>query len=392
MKIGIITEFSFNSVNFGNYMQTYALNRHLRLAFGAEAETILYKGTDVRQYASIYHVIKGISKGFFRRCKSVFQPADSKRREEMRFSRFEQFAKTHIYINSNITNWVQLEASDYDVFIVGSDIVWFQWPGFIRRIKFLDFKNINNPIKIAYAASFGKNYIPPENIKSIKRCLADFSLVSVREKGAVELLASIGVPAAVHVCDPTLFLSREEWEKIEQKPTLDSIGSDKTIAEAYCFVYLLGNDKAQRDRICDICKREQLQVVTIPYIKGYETDEDGSYGDLGVKNCAPQEWIWLIHHARYVITDSFHGLVFSTIFSTKFITVKRGESLDMNIRLTDYLSCIGEEDKYVDVNRVENLSYFTWNFDKIEERVFTFRANSEEYLRKVIDKDGHRNI
>ena len=302
-----------------------------------------------------------------------------------RFQKFSLFAGQYINVNKTLGRWRELKDSDYDILIVGSDIVWLQRRGFIRRTKFLDFANNKNVIKMSYAASFGKNYIPSQNVKAIKKCLADFKAISVREKASVDLLENIGIRGVSHVCDSTLLLEKEDWEKIESVPYFGEAEKDKSIMDNFCFAYLLGRDKKQRDRIEQLCKQAGLYLVTIPYINGYEGDGGDRFGDIQVRACSPQEWIWLIHHAQYVFTDSFHGLIFSTIFQRKYLVVKRVSSIDLNMRLEDYLSYLGETDKYVEIEDIQQLSELEWNYEKICKIIDPFVKSSKKYISDAIN-------
>lgn len=306
---------------------------------------------------------------------------------------------------------MQIKASDYKVMIVGSDVVWQQNRGCIRKAKFLYFDRKQEPqniVRVAYAASFGNNFIPKENVKIITKCLSDFKAISVREKSAVDLLESVGLENVVHVCDPTLLLSKEQWIEIEREPCFQgSLARDisiQNLSKNYCFAYLLGQDENQRKAIIDFCKRKGLWLVTVPYIKGYIKNGVNSkvsqtipgytqnssesaldcFGDIQIVDCSPQEWIWLIHHADYVMTDSFHGLVFSTIFNIKFITLKRAGKIDMNIRLSDYLDLLGEKDKCLGTDEMydlDKLDLLTWDYEKIHNKMDAFIMRSKNYLK-----------
>ena len=80
--------------------------------------------------------------------------------------------------------------------------------------------------------------------------------------------------------------------------------------------------------------------------------------------CSPEEWIFLINNAEYIFTDSFHGIIFSTIFEKKFIALKREYTEDINNRLIDYLDTIDEKDKYMLVPSYDKLKKMNWNLVK----------------------------
>ncbi len=385
MKIRIINEFSLNTVNYGNHLQAYAINQYLARKYPkATVETLLLDKCEKRKYASLFWWIWLTTRRCLAKCKHSLFPIKHGKKLESRFQNFFLFAQEYININNTVKSWGQLKNSDSDIIVVGSDVVWFQWRGFIQRTKFLDFVSNPNTVKISYAASFGKNHIPPENVKLLKECLADFKAISVRERQSVRLLNQIGIQNVVHTCDPTLLLRKEDWENIEQKPALFKQNAENEKNGSFCFAYLLGNDEKQRQKIGQLCKQANLYLVTIPYISGYMDDESDCFGNILVEDCSPQEWLWLIHHAQYVVTDSFHGLVFSSIFSTNFIAVKRQDALNLNMRLMDYLDTLGESNKYVDLDKVIRFDDFSWDGEKIQQNLERFRKKSERFLSALI--------
>ena len=204
----------------------------------------------------------------------------------------------------------------------------------------------------------------------------DFQAISVREKVSVGLLEGIGVENAVHVCDPTLLLTKEEWSAVAEPV--------KGIQEKYIFVYLLGKDIEHRNSIEKLASKNSLKVVTIPHANDNYDDVDDNFGDYREMDASPENGIWLIKNAEYVITDSFHATVFSVIFSKKFLVAKRYWIQDINVRMTDFLETIGEQDKFVDISSVESLDDFAWNYEKIFSITEEFIVNSKEYIKKTL--------
>ena len=189
--------------------------------------------------------------------------------------------------------------SKYDAFVVGSDQVWR--PNMTKQIglenyffKFIE--NIDKPI-IAYGVSFGKeDEILPQNIE-LKELYNKFSAVSVREDSGLDILAKAGMnnPRPVQVLDPTMLLTAEDYKAIME--------DNKGINKSYMFCYILDMD----DEKCDIItkKAEELGIDSI--IVGLDNSKDVSIG----------QWLNYIYNAENVITDSYHGYVFSVNFGKK---------------------------------------------------------------------------
>lgn len=380
-KVAIISELALYNVNYGNRLQAFALNRYLSNNFRCTHVDSLILSNFRRREQNKY---TSINKALFRKIinKVIRKLRNNDRDDEAksiklfdrRIEKFDDFLEKNPEFSVRVINYDELINSDYDTFIVGSDVVWAQVSNRVNRIKFLDFRTQKEFKRISYAASFSRNYFPKENRKYAKRCLEKFDAISVRERFSVSLLEEIGIKAEL-VCDPTLLLSREEWEKIAVAPN---------IREKYVFVYLLGRNKECRERIVGLAKELNLKIVTVPYADGVCDGED-DFGDYKLSDCGPEEWIGLIENAEYVLTDSFHGLMFSTIFEKRFLVIKKeevGKSADEHppARMIDFLETIGEMDKYIPVPDAEGLNKIAWDYKEINKRVDAFRKQSIEYL------------
>lgn len=388
MKIGIISEFSLNTVNYGNHLQVYALGHYIEANFPEiKAETIInskktakIQWTEMIAPSAVWKIICRIIKVCFRPKHQIAIQAVSRR-----LSRFRQFASESIPMAPLDMDWDKLRTSDYDRFIVGSDIVWAQNRYWINRIRFLDFENLKKAKKYSYAASFGSDWIPEKNIDFIKRYLASFQGISVREKTSVEMLDRIGVHGAVHTVDSTLLLDREHWEAFGCAPRDFSLNH-------YAFVFLLGKEIDQRDAIRDFCKKNDLKIVFVPFADKIYDEADMVFGDIQVMDCSPREWVWLVRHAEYVITDSFHGAVFSTIFEKKFFVVARQyEIQEWNNRLIDFLDTIGQSDKYIDFTNAR-LDDFIWEHQEINSILKKKIDFSKKFLDAAIRGENLREV
>lgn len=370
-KIGIISELNMSNSNYGNRLQAYALNSYINNNFDYRAESIYLEKYDKKKITKIYIMdyINRVKNKFIKKNinNSYFQK---------RISNCNKFSKNNTVLSFKALSWNDLLNSDYEYFITGSDVVWAQHRGEINRIRFLNFKNRNNAKKISYAASFGNDWIPKENIKHIKKYLKDFSFITVREASSVKMLKNIGIQNVEHVCDPTLLLSANDWTKIEK---------EVEVKEKYIFTYLLGKNKELRKEIKELSKKLNLKIVNIPHSDGIVSDVDENFADYNIDDCSPEQWIWLIHNAEYIITDSFHGCVFSTIFSKKFLVTNRDYTININNRMIDYLKQIDEIDKFVEISKISEIEKFNWDYKKINNKISLLINKSRTYLNKVLN-------
>ena len=373
MKFGIISELNMHNANYGNRLQAYALNSYLNKKYNNNYFESLYFDFYDKNYIT-KNYIKNYIKLNLKKMKNIFFKTNKENNMiKKRVYNANKFTFKYINLSCKSISWKDLSKLNYDAFIVGSDVVWSQVKNNIHRLRFLNFKTMKKYKKISYSASFGKNWVPKENEKILKKMLDDFDFISVREKNSLELLKKIGITNAVHTVDPTLLLKKEDWRKIEKKVVID---------KKYIFVYLLGKDIDARRKISEFALKNNLLIVNIPNANEVYDKVDDVFGDIKLNDCSPEEWIYLIDNAEYIITDSFHGTVFSTIFEKKFLVFKRNTKVDINNRMTDYLSNISQSDKFVD--NFENVDRMEWDYTTINNNLSNLIIFSKEYLDKAI--------
>lgn len=182
-----------------------------------------------------------------------------------------------------------------DAWIVGSDQVWRPWCSPYIENCFLDFVP-DEVIKVAYAASFGtdKWEISPAMTEQLSRLGTSFKALSVREESGVSLAHdNLGLHVA-HVLDPTLLLTPEEY--------LSVTSPDDLPKGEYIATYVLDINSTKASEIKDISRQFCLPVHKIGQMHKDRFD-------------AVESWIAGIANAEKVITDSFHGTVFSLLFN-----------------------------------------------------------------------------
>ena len=278
MKIGIITLPITN--NYGAILQTYALQICLK-RIGLQAVLIDYTP---RSKSVIKRVLSLIKKKFF--------PS--------------QLRKKNHFFDENITTTGIVERlspkvirqNKIDMVVVGSDQVWR--PKYIYRIEdmYLDFLKNFSIKRIAYAASFGVDvweYTPKQTVKCAKLARM-FDAISVREESGVNLCQEhLGVDAT-WVLDPTLLLCKDDY--------CDVCKDIPVSKKKFLAAYILDKNDAVRTQCESIAAEQGFSLKFF---------EAGTSATLSIP-----EWLAMFRDASYVITDSFHGTVFSIIFGKKF--------------------------------------------------------------------------
>lgn len=193
-----------------------------------------------------------------------------------------------------------------DVYITGSDQVWnskhnqgfnkrYFWDGVSKAAK-----------KIAYASSFGVESLPEDEYPIVKALLKSYHAISVRESSAKAIVESMGLNAE-HVLDPIFMLDRDQWQ---------AFMSPRLVEEPYLLMYVPYNivDKTALYQLArTISKAKGLKVVTFSWDYGKEY-----LADITMRFANPGDFLSLMYHADYVITNSFHGTAFSINLNKQF--------------------------------------------------------------------------
>lgn len=361
MNIGILTQPICN--NYGGILQNFAVQTSLERR-GHTVTTFNYpviggyKGSPLRHFLNT-------CRRFIQKLRGnpniVFIDLGKELRKQVELAHLQKtFLDKHLHlhiIQSPIT-WEQVNYMGYDAFVVGSDQVWR--PRYNRGILsnlFLDFTEGKNVKRYAYAASFGTDVWEFDALQTVQ-CAAlakKFDAISVREASGVTLCHNyLGVEAS-HVLDPTLMLEAEDYlclcHGIEH-PQGD-----------YIAVYTLDYTKEKMALLKEVSLQLNLPLHFIGRFskKGYPSIES---------------WLEGIAHAKYVITDSFHGTVFSIIFQKQFVTL--GNAIRGNSRFSSLFATLGIADdrQCSDVTTTvsqlkEEIDYNAINKKKVEKQALT---------------------
>lgn len=368
-KVAIMTWYSYN--NYGTVLQAYALKKYTEM-LGYNVDLINYlpkeKELEVKDLLNYINI----------RNKFVNKDEKVALYNKNLIEKFEAFRNERYSYTERCETQVDLYRlnSKYDKFVCGSDQIWS--PYLFDENYFLKFVD-NSEKKIAYAPSFGVNEIVDDKLKmKIGNLVKDISSLSIREDVGVDIIKSITNRATKVVLDPTLLLGKEVWEaNFKLKKT----------NEEYIFVYCLGKIEEAYRIAKEISQRHNLKIKIIGnnplYCKRYEEYVCAS----------PEEFLSLIYGAKLVITDSFHGTIFSMNFNVPFITLKRFNDgkQSQNSRIYSILRMT----KCLERLYNNNLEYFQDNFDldfqTIDRELKIKREESQNYLKSSLEKKCSNN-
>lgn len=372
IKIAIVT--ITQNLNYGNRLQNYALQTFLK-KMNLEVDTVI----DTYQcmyfqlnFFNMYHTFG--SKGILKYALNYKGFRDYIRKEQMRWPEFHAFNETYIHFSPIQVHYDKVPkelAENYDYFIVGSDQVWN--PNFkCTDFEFLTFAPKKK--RIAYAASFGIAELPHSCRERFKNWLKGMASISVREAAGAAIVESLANCKAEVVVDPTLLLCREEWEKIARRPPWLT-GRD------YLLTYFLGEKPLEvQRRIEEISRKHELDVIELLDARQREWFCVG-----------PDIFLYLVQHASFVYTDSFHGTVFSILLQTPFVVCERMQDggVDMTSRIDTLLEIFNMQERRGTLQNgfaVEEL--FDLDFSGVEEVRARECERSLAYLRRALYLEG----
>lgn len=361
MKIGILTV-PFNN-NYGGLLQAYALKRVIE-EMGHNVVFINRQRNPQKSFKlTVYRILVRfhIVEDFLaNKIRSISKNTDL----------FKERYLTPIsepYYSSNELK--KFTKHGFDFYVVGSDQVWrYEYAQDSIDDFFFGFLDNGAP-RISYAASFGSDEMDyPECKRSeIKNLLGNFRALSVREHSGKKILVEyFGIPSADIrvVLDPTMLLNKNDYYCLFKDIPIDKAH--------YALTYVLDKEMLDPNVLNDYLSASGLNHLDIKAQTGKIMEQ---------REIEPVEkWLSLIYNADYVITDSFHGTVFSILFNKKFVVLanpKRGIA-----RLYSLLSMLGLENRLVSDKRINFAKILDMPVDwkDVDNRIIKKREESITFL------------
>lgn len=378
MKLGILTQPLHT--NYGGLLQSYALQSIL-INMGHDV-WLIDRDSKCTFIIKIGSIIKHLILNIVKLKTNVLRVWPTSIEEKVIRHNTDKFIKENIKKTEKIYKTAEfslLNKYRFDVIIVGSDQVWRPlYSPFITNY-FLDFLKDNKSIKrIAYAASLGVDYweFTPKQTEQCSSLAQLFNAISVREESAINLCKQHLKVEATHVLDPTMLLSKEDYIRLIDKDRIPK-------SEGTLMTYILDQSPDKKEIIKKISKELRLIPFSVmPKAKFVEV------GKKHLKDCIyppVTEWIRGFMDAEYVVTDSFHGTVFSIIFNKPFLTI--GNNGRGMTRFTSLLKLFGLEERLIasseelTIERINMpINFIQVNLTKEEQK-----KKSIEFLNKALN-------
>ena len=358
-KIGILT--FWGVPNYGAFAQAYALNKLLKkyyanyevkhLAYLHKRHRDLYFKKRKPTLSSLKSIL---SFRFYKEYIKYFM--DSK----IRYPEFEQDWNSIDHIC--FADEKKLEKSNFDVIVTGSDAIWeYSIPEFGDDVHLIG-NNLNCSRLVSYAASFG-DMNPNDDFKSfIKNGLECYDAISVRDDNSKIIVDNIlNRKCSEVVLDPTLVYDFKSDSDIP-----------KSKYDNYILVY--GNDfpKELIDSVIKYAKDNELTIIGA----GLAPD----WCDIKLTDIGPKAWIGMFKDAEFVVTCTFHGLMFSINFEKKIVF---NQVEYVKNRSTTLLQGLGIYDLFKDGANLKKSLNYSWNYAEINNKLNKMREKSLDFIRGI---------
>lgn len=364
MKIILITKHYVK--NYGSVLQTYASQELLSRKGGSvsianyilpEASGLKYMDIILRKHASAGRIKKII-------LRAAVLPTMIRWKYV-----FGGFLKKYLNVcgsPADSCEKLKTELPDADIYCTGSDQVWN--PETNRGLQpayFCEFAPKGKRV-VSLAASFGVKTVREKDEALIKRYLEKYSLLSVRERSGIDILVKAGLKGRM-ILDPVMIETAGFWAKLAGR---------RKIKPDYVLIYQL-NSSREFDRYAEQAA-ERLGKKLVRICTRY---------DQILKNGRPvpvptvEQWISLFFYADFVITDSFHGTVFSILFQKEFVNLYPPLFSE---RLDSLLSMFGIEERHIsDCSRFDILDKRI-DYRRVNEILDEKRKESLEFIDEIL--------
>ena len=363
-KIGLMTWYKY--CNFGTALQSSAIY-HVVKGLGYQPSMINYFRE--RRYVDKDEMSRSgvVRKGFNKVMQLLTSKTDISNKRELLFA---DYIKRNTSETSVCNTYSELSAlnDEFDAFVCGSDQIWS--PLCFDDKYFLSFVNDSRKM-VAYAPSIGSSHIANEEIKfRMKDLLERFCNISVREKQGATIISKLTGKKAEVVLDPTMLLTSKDWDSIINSSTI-------TIKDDYIICYYLGDYKRYTKWVNKLSEKLQMPAYVIPIFG----NQDGQHIPFEV---GPDEFVSLIKNAKYVCTDSYHGMLFAINYNIPFSVFSRFEENDpknQNSRIYSLLELLSLEKRLVNLKWLPEKELIdTIDFSSVNAKISKWRRHSLEYL------------
>ena len=252
--------------------------------------------------------------------------------------------------------------------LAGSDQVWSTLNHSIDGFYLFDYVKNPDVKRVSYAASIGTSEIDAEHVEYYIRVLEPFVAVSLREKAAYDVLSNHLRNRIVRQdVDPTLLFTSEHWT---------SYAKERLYDKPYLFIYMLRPSYEVIRVARKLANKKHLDIIYMGLYVNYY------HGIKTIVDAGVEDFLSYIKHADVIVTNSFHGTVFSLLFEKRFVSVKIEST---SSRVENLLFLTEMQDHLITGTNDSEIAFEEYDVDRVRSRLNSLRNSSIDYLNSILD-------
>ena len=219
---------------------------------------------------------------------------------------------------------------------------------------------------VAYAASFGDPHFSEEDYPILNARLQNFKAFGLREKLMIPYVKEHTNVPVQKVVDPTLLLTSDDYDKIAE---------DRIIPEKYLLLYARRYNPAMTEYAEKLAEKNGWKIIDISLRATNAERGHQMFYEAGV-----EEFLSLVKYAEYVVTNSFHGMIFGVHYRRPFVIFSR-EQCDTKIE--EILQLFGLPDRMLVTGNEDFRSEI--NYDDVHKNISEAREASKAFLKSELE-------
>lgn len=355
-----------NFTNYGSALQTYALQRAVNEHFSGRLETIVLDYCpDILKDCNVLdpiHRMWDADEESIQMCK-LSMPAI-----RINFDKFKRFYREYYQLSTRSYTSENFERSltdeKLDGYICGSDTIFCPDEFGFDDGFYANYQCMKDSYVVTYAASFGDPHFDVDGYKKLNARLKNFKAISLREEAMLPYVKEHTSVPVCRVVDPTLLLTEQEYEKII---------AERQHERKYLLLYVRRYNRAMEEYAEKLAEQRGLDIVEIS-LRAVNAKKRRMFYEAG-----PEEFLSLVKYAEYVVTNSYHGVIFCLQMNTDFSVFSREQC---DAKIDELLDLTGLTNRKM-ITGMEKISDGV-DFAEVHRKLDKMRKESIEYLRKVL--------
>lgn len=287
---------------------------------------------------------------------------------EINFYKFEDFYKNY-FVNSELKytsdNFDEIINENLDGFVCGSDTIFCIDEFGFDEVYFSNPDIMKNGYSVSYAASIGDSKFNKENLLKFNELIQNFNYIALRENYMLDYINENTVVPVKKVLDPTLLLSSDDY---------DTIAAPRLEKEKYLLLYARRYDEEMFNFADKLAKENGWKVIDIS-LRATNNKKHRMFYEAGV-----EEFLSLVKHAEFIITNSFHGMIFSIQYKKQFFIFSREQA---NNKIIELLNLFNLSKRLI--YTTNNITTDKINYDDVYEIINIEREKSIEILKTELE-------